>query len=173
MTDQTNAELIAELRGFAGDTQSARASLMRDAADALEAAEKRAAQAERENRQHRKDLAEWEKVHAPAWIDARDRQIAEARAERNQLAAVVEQARLYCENQGDKFRHHAGRILDMLAASPADALREVKADAWDEGHSWGWSDAQDAHDVRQEMKRSEWRLSTSNPYRAREEQDRG
>lgn len=47
---------------------------------------------------------------------------------------------------------------------------KVKAAAWDEGHSWGWSDAQEAHDVRQEMERSEWRLSTPNPYRALEGQ---
>ena len=44
-------------------------------------------------------------------------------------------------------------------------LRELKAKAWDEGHSWGWSDAQDAHDVRQEMSRQDWPLCTPNPYR--------
>lgn len=32
----TEIDLITELRGFAGNTESARASLMRDAADALE-----------------------------------------------------------------------------------------------------------------------------------------
>lgn len=42
MTEQTNADLIAELRGFAAGSESARASLMRDAADALEAADQRA-----------------------------------------------------------------------------------------------------------------------------------
>ena len=47
----------------------------------------------------------------------------------------------------------------------AQREREVKAEAWEEGHSWGWSDAQEAHDVRQEMDRSEWRLCTPNPYR--------
>lgn len=36
----TTTELIAELRGFAEGSDSARANLMRDAADALEANEK-------------------------------------------------------------------------------------------------------------------------------------
>ena len=44
-------------------------------------------------------------------------------------------------------------------------LPELCATAWDQGHSWGWSDSQEAHDVRQLMDRSEWRLSTPNPYR--------
>ena len=60
---------------------------------------------------------------------------------------------------------HANRVARpafdrWLAAHDA----EVKAEAWEEGHSWGWSDAQGAHDVRQEMDRSEWRLCTLNPY---------
>lgn len=43
--------------------------------------------------------------------------------------------------------------------------RDAAKVAWDEGHSWGWSDAQDAHDVRQAMDRADWPLSTPNPYR--------
>ena len=47
----------------------------------------------------------------------------------------------------------------------ARVRREAKAEGWDEVHSWGWSDAQDAHDVRQEMDRADWPLNTPNPYR--------
>ena len=52
-------------------------------------------------------------------------------------------------------------ILPIIAAE-AQAASEK---AWNEGHSWGWSDAQEAHDTRQVMPRSEWRLCTPNPYR--------
>lgn len=77
--------------------------------------------------------------------------------------AVIEQVRLYCENQGDKFRYHAARVLDMLDTTPAAALRERDAEKWDEGHSVG------VHDV------TSARLfglpPTRNPYR--EETTRG
>lgn len=53
----------------------------------------------------------------------------------------------------------------QMQASLGEVIRQAKADAWDEGHSWGWSDAQDAHDVRQEMSRQDWPLCTPNPYR--------
>lgn len=41
--------------------------------------------------------------------------------DREKLIAI----RLYCENQGDKFRHHAGRILEMLDSSDALAAQPV------------------------------------------------
>lgn len=53
----------------------------------------------------------------------------------------------------------------------ARMLRAAKAEAWDEGHSWGWSDAQDAHDVRQEVGREEWVHKTPNPYKEEESDD--
>lgn len=55
---------------------------------------------------------------------------------------------------------------DRFDRAISHLLREAQAEAWDEGHSWGWSDAQDAHDVRQHMDRADWHLSTPNPYRA-------
>lgn len=51
MTEQTNADLIDKLRIFAGEMQNPRASLMRDAADALEAADQRADEADRAQRE--------------------------------------------------------------------------------------------------------------------------
>ena len=52
-----------------------------------------------------------------------------------------------------------------LSKGAALRLLDAVAEAWDEGHSWGWSDAQDAHDVRQAMDRADWPLNTTNPYR--------
>lgn len=52
----------------------------------------------------------------------------------------------------------------------AERDRAVAEKAWNEGHSWGWSDAQEAHDVRQEMARADWTLSTPNPYRKEADQ---
>lgn len=56
---------------------------------------------------------------------------------------------------------------DLLAAYDelAASVREREAAAWDAGHSWGWSDAQDAHDVRQSMGRRDWPLCTPNPFK--------
>lgn len=59
------------------------------------------------------------------------------------------------------FKDYAAAILPIVEAE----VRAAKAEAWDEGHSWGWSDAQDAHDVRQAMDRADWPLNTPNPYR--------
>ena len=44
--------------------------------------------------------------------------------------------------------------------SDSEALRA----AWEAGHAAGWADAQDAHDVRQTMERSDWKCSP-NPYK--------
>lgn len=58
----------------------------------------------------------------------------------------------------DVLREGASAILDAVAD-------DLRAEAWGEGHSWGWSDAQDAHDVSQVMDRADWPLNTPNPYR--------
>lgn len=60
---------------------------------------------------------------------------------------------------------------EEYAAAVLPIIREAQADAWDEGHSWGWSDAQEAHDMRQVMPRSEWRLCAPNPYRTEQTDD--
>ena len=65
------------------------------------------------------------------------------------------------------YRIKAAAVLPIVAAE-AQAASEK---AWDEGHSWGWSDAQEAHDTRQVMPRSEWRLCTPNPYRTEQTDD--
>ncbi|WP_424936691.1 MULTISPECIES: hypothetical protein [Bacteria] len=41
-----------------------------------------------------------------------------SRTVQGEPAAALERVRLYCENQGDKFRYHAQRILDMLPDTP-------------------------------------------------------
>lgn len=65
----------------------------------------------------------------------------------------------------DAFASWYSHQYEGQAEEVREFLRELKAKAWDEGHSWGWSDAQDAHDVRQEMSRQDWPLCTPNPYR--------
>lgn len=104
MTDQTTADLIAEGRRRDREVLGEPGILSQFAA-ALEAAEQRAKKAERE-----RDRLD----------EAFDRDLpwryAEVETQRNQLAAVVEKARLYCENQGDKFRYHAQRVTDLLSA---------------------------------------------------------
>ena len=47
------------------------------------------------------------------------------RLERAEAAeAAVERVQLYCENQGDKFRYHAGRILAALAPVTEEGDKE-------------------------------------------------
>lgn len=60
-----------------------------------------------------------------------------------------------------EYRDLAAAVMSVVAP----AIQAAKAEAWDEGHSWGWNDAQDAHDVRQVMDRADWPLKTPNPYR--------
>ena len=133
MTKQTTEALIAEAGHAILTNDYERAyhgGLVERLADALEAAEQRAAE----------------------------------------YAAVVEKVRVFIERQSGWFRYRAEPVSTVLATAPADALREVKADVWDEGfdayeedhlhhaaHGWGDEDCID---------------KTYNPYRTREEQDR-
>lgn len=146
MTDQTNADIARRLREYAQQLRGS-THVRHTGADLIE----RAAAALESLVQERDRLDEAFDRDLPWRYD-------EVEAQRNQFAAIVEQARLYCENQGDKFRHHAGRILDMLASAPADALLEVKAKAWDEGVN---AEARAAVTASPRIK---------NPYRAREEE---
>ena len=51
----------------------------------------------------------------------------------------------------------------------AERMLPMLRDAWDEGHLWGWSDAQESHDVRQHMARADWPLCTPSPYKTEED----
>lgn len=73
------------------------------------------------------------------------------------------------EPDGEMTTYVDAPLAEVMRIVEAE-VRKAKAEAWDEGHSWGWSDAQDAHDVRQEMDRTDWSLNTPNPYR--QENDR-
>lgn len=53
----------------------------------------------------------------------------------------------------------------QMQASLGEVIRQAKADAWDEGHSWGWSDAQEAQTAGAKVRRIDWPLCTINPYR--------
>lgn len=118
MTEQTNAELIAEARQLIRHSSVSvpeHANMLGRLADALEAADQRAMQAEAELR----DV--W-RTDIPSLKDARD-----------QLAAVVEKAEDYVTRHYLDTRF-GDEVLPMLATAPTDALREVKAEAWDEGY---------------------------------------
>ena len=58
----------------------------------------------------------------------------EAERERDALAAVVEKAEDFVTRHYLDTRF-GDEVLPILASAPADALREVKADVWDEGFS--------------------------------------
>lgn len=159
MTEETNAELIAEARTHVTDEYitpdtSAEESLIRRLASALEAAEQRAEEAERLAEVRRETIREYERENE-AWSvrahtaererdrldEAFDRDLPwrydEVEAQRNQLAAVVEKALhhdpLHGESQGLHCGGMAPCIRSILTAAPADVLREVKAEAWYEG----------------------------------------
>ena len=51
--------------------------------------------------------------------------------ERDELAAVIEKAQQAGEVTG--YSHHKEPVMEALSTAPADALREVKAQAWREG----------------------------------------
>lgn len=174
MTDQTTADIARHLREYAQQLRGSThvrhtgADLIEQAADALEASERRAEGLSRDAAIA--SIGEFDDLHdeidrltaerdaAIKEMHARELHHFEEEERTAGLAAVAEKVRLYCENQGDKFRHHAGRILDMLAASPADALREVKAIVWDEGVN---AEAHAAVTTSPRIK---------NPYRAQEEE---
>lgn len=53
-----------------------------------------------------------------------------------EYAAVVEKVRTFIERQSGWFRYRAEPVSTVLDTAPADALREVKAEAWDETGGW-------------------------------------
>ena len=123
MSEQTNAELIDEARQLIRHSSVSapeHANMLGRLAAALEAAEQRADQAE----------ATAEHLH-----DEDTREIVALTQERDALAAVVEKVRVFIERQSGWFRYRADPVSTVLATAPADALREVKAEAWDEGWS--------------------------------------
>src|SRR5690606_38177780 len=69
------------------------------------------------DRQARAAEAEAEHLHVED-----TREIVALTQERNQLAAVVEKVRDAIEGESGWFRHRAGRVLDILASAPDDAL---------------------------------------------------
>ena len=173
MTEQTNADLIAEAKSRAQLCDADTREAMRDTgniivrlAAALEAAGRRAEQAE----------ATAEHLH-----DEDSREIVALTQERDAALAVIEKVRAYAEsiprtrdrdvNPGLSNRSWltAQDVLGILASAPADALREMKAEAWDEGHDTGWEDRhQDA--LAGWMTSGPHESEAVNPYR--EEQDR-
>jgi hypothetical protein len=67
----------------------------------------------------------------------------DAEAERDAALAVIEQAKVALA-YGSGERDHLERIYattNVLLSSPAPALAEVKADAWDEGADAGFDNA--------------------------------
>lgn len=120
MTEQTNAELIADVRSIDSDwvldnSPDDSVETIQELAAALEAAEQRAEKAE----------ATAEHLH-----DEDSREIVALTQERDALAAVVEKVRAWA---GSHSGSAVSIIRSLLATAPSDALREVKADAWDEG----------------------------------------
>lgn len=76
-----------------------------------------------------------EAVHA-RMVERRDSNV--THQERNELAAVIEKAIAYVRvswlGNGEPTRDTpAGEIIAILESAPTDALRHVKAKAWDEG----------------------------------------
>lgn len=121
MTDKTNAELIAEARERAEcrDTGSNVAQCLRELAAALEASDRRADQEE----------ATAEHLH-----DEDTREIVALTQERDALAAVVEKVRVVIHGpSGLSINEEKVWQIVNSATAPADALREVKAEAWYEG----------------------------------------
>ena len=76
--------------------------------------------------------------------------------EQGEVSAAIERVRLYCENQGDKFRFHAGVILAALDGAPEPEWevqygrrnRETGALHWltgDPRDDW-WHENQDSYE---------------------------
>lgn len=126
MSEQSNAELIAEAKSRAelcdADTREAvrdTGNIVARLAAALEAADRRAEQAE----------ATAEHLH-----DEDTREIVALTQERDALAAVVEKVRAVIHGpSGLSINEEKVWQIVNSATAPADALREVKAEAWYEG----------------------------------------
>ena len=150
-----NAELIAEARGIdfewvLDNSPEDSVETIQELAVALEAAEKRAEQAEAELR----DV--W-RTDIPSLKDQRDAALAV-------IEKVQEHSQAVTSASANVQKLWA--IQEALAAAPADALREVKAEAWDEGHHAGLRQAD------YEYGAAGFQVVRPNPYR-REEQGRG
>lgn len=188
MTEQTNADLIAEANRALAENQWTSGwgveSLAHRLVDALEAvvqerdnwklSAEEAERAEKRWRARADELAavvekvrayleEGKGAYTPDLLDilatapTTDGSAADQRAA--EYAAVIEQAEDYVTRHYLDTRFGA-EVLPILAADSADALREVKAEAWDQGWHTGYRDH--SEDPLANM--------SDNPYRAREEQ---
>lgn len=136
MTEQTNAEMIAENRKWVrlhrgNEYQAEAARRMALILDALEALE-------RDFEELTEELIEHEQGHMAECEKARA------------LAAVVGKVRDYLEEGKGAY---APDLLDILTTAPADLLRDVKADVWDEG----------AGDMAEHLDNGAW-WEIQNPY---------
>lgn len=140
MTEQTTADLIATAKAMREQINEEPKSwsilaLWFETAERLEAAEQRAEEAERE----RDRLDEAFDRDLPWRYD-------EVEAQRNQCAAVVEKVREEAEAYAKQpdVMEPCGAVAQSLqwalASAPADALREVKAEAHDQGYRQAWRD---------------------------------
>ena len=166
--DQRAVQAEAELRdAFRTDIPS-----LKDQRDALAAVVEKVRE-EATAAQRDADLGQWADdllaIITTAPADALREHDAKVRAlanqERDQIAAVIEQAEDYVTRHYLDTRF-GDEVLPFLATAPADALRELKADVWDEGHHAGLRQAD------YEYGAAGFQVVKPNPYR-REEQGRG
>ena len=71
---------------------------------------------------------------------ARDAEVEELRAERDEALAVIERAKyrlIYDAPDDIYYDAHVSDALEILNIAPADALRDVKAEVWSEGYEVG------------------------------------
>lgn len=166
--DQRTVQAEAELRdAFRTDIPS-----LKDQRDALAAVVEKVRE-EATAAQRDADLGQWADdllaIITTAPADALREHDAKVRAlanqERDQIAAVIEQAEDYVTRHYLDTRF-GDEVLPVLATAPADALRELKADVWDEGHHAGLRQAD------YEYGAAGFQVVKPNPYRAREERGR-
>lgn len=111
MTDNDNLvqELRVEIDGYSRDEMTRRELLIARAADALE------------------------ELHVEVALEQSKNQ--GYRTRNDELAAVIEKALSVGRVTG--YSHHKEPVMDALEVAPADALRQVKAQAWREGYAAG------------------------------------
>lgn len=80
-----------------------------------------------------------------------------AERERDEALAVIERAKVW--NSDSHGTRHSD-LRDILDTTPTDALRQVKAEAWDEGAKWA---AVECGAIRDEA--VAWLTPGDNPYR--------
>lgn len=124
MTDSIE-ELVVEVEAFAdhgSDLNTVEADrLLYELAHTLKAEHERA---EKETQQR----LDWASYGAQQWAENWERQIDEARDERDALAAVIEEAKRIAA------RDNSISVFAVLAKAPADTLRARDETKWDEGH---------------------------------------